>query len=78
MDNHQEELAKALKEKHYLEYCLPKVFSAFKNIENKKKLKCYFKNLVEGLSSLLEMKLVQFPKGNPRPINSELRQLFSI
>ena len=27
MDNHQEELAKALKEKHYLEYCLPKVFS---------------------------------------------------
>jgi UDP-N-acetylglucosamine transferase subunit ALG13 len=25
MDNHQEELARALKEKHYLEYCLPKV-----------------------------------------------------
>lgn len=59
MDNHQEELAKALKEKHYLEYCLPK-------------------DLVDGLSSLLEMKLVQFPKGDPRPINSELRQLFSI
>ena len=25
MDNHQEELARALKEKHYLEYCLPQV-----------------------------------------------------
>jgi len=35
MDNHQEELAKALKEKHYLEYCLPKVFSTFLKIEKK-------------------------------------------
>ena len=38
MDNHQEELAKALKEKHYLEYCLPKVFSTLSRKNAKLKL----------------------------------------
>jgi len=37
MDNHQEELAKALKEKHYLEYCLPEVFSTLKKLRKKNK-----------------------------------------
>lgn len=59
MDNHQEELARALKEKHYLEYCLPK-------------------NLVEGLNSLLQISLVPFPIGDPKPINTELRKLFCL
>ena len=36
MDNHQEELARALKEKHYLEYCLPQVNN------NNQKFSTYF------------------------------------
>jgi len=59
MDNHQEELARALKEKHYLEYCLPE-------------------NITDGVKSLQEMKLMPFPPGDPRPINSELKKLFCI
>ena len=74
MDNHQEELARALKEKHYLEYCLPqvnnnKIFSV---------IIFFVKNITDGGKSLQEMKLMPFPPGDPRPINGELKKLFCI
>ena len=76
MDNHQEELARALKEKHYLEYCLPKVGHLF-NPPNLGII-LYFKNLIFGLNSIFSMSIVPFPSGNPRPINTELRKLFCL
>lgn len=59
MDNHQIELAAALKQSGYLEYCLPK-------------------SLDDGLKSIASMSIVPFPRGNPAPINHELRKLFCL
>ena len=74
MDNHQEELARALKQKHYLEYCLPEVNTKvlFRSLE------LHFKDIIDGLNSLQSMKLVPFPPGDPRPINGELKKLFCL